>query len=201
MKCNPTSAIRLIAAAGIIWLGAIFPPHSLAHCDTMDGPVVSEAKSALEKGDVRPVLKWVTKENEDEIKTVFSKVLAVRGTGPEAKEVADRYFLENLIRLHRAAEGEPFTGLRPAGAIEPAVAAADKAIGAGSVDKLAKELGQAAQNAVKERFERLMNAGKHKDESIDAGRKYVAAYVEYVHFVETLHDTIAAGETHHGHAK
>jgi hypothetical protein len=201
MKCNTKSAIRLVVAAGIIWLGAIFPSHSLAHCDTVDGPVVTEAKAALEKGDVTPVLKWVTKDNEDEIKTVFSNVLAARRTGSEAKEVADRYFLETLIRLHRAGEGEPFTGLKPSGTIEPAVAAADKAIEGGSVDELAKELGQAAQNAVKERFGRLINARKHKDESVAAGREYVAAYVEYVHFVETLHDTIATGETHRGHTK
>lgn len=201
MKCNPTSAIRLMAAAGIIWLGAVFPSASSAHCDTMDGPVATEAQAALEKGDVTPVLKWVTKDNEDEIKTVFKKALAVRRTGSEAKEVADRYFLETLIRLHRAGEGEPFTGLKPAGAIEPAVAAADKAIVVGSADELAKEVGQAAQNAVKERFGRLMHARKHKDESVAAGREYVAAYVAYVHFVETLHGTIAAGETHHGHTK
>ena len=63
MKCNTALAIRLVVAAGIIYLGAIFPPHSFAHCDTMDGPVVSEGKAALEKNDVTPVLKWVSKDN------------------------------------------------------------------------------------------------------------------------------------------
>jgi hypothetical protein len=201
MKYKIASAIRLLVAAGILCLGAFFPPRSLAHCDTMDGPVVSEAKTALENNDVTPVLKWVTNDNEDEIKVVFLKVLAVRRTGTEAKEFADRYFLETLIRLHRAGEGEPFTGLKPAGALEPAVAAADTAIETGSVDELAKELGQTAQNAVKERFGQLMNARKHKDESVAGGREYVAAYVGYVHFVETLHDTIATEKTHHGHTK
>jgi hypothetical protein len=201
MKCPATSADRLILLIIIMGLGFVFPSLSSAHCDTMDGPVVSEAKAALEKGDVTPVLKWVKKDHEDEIQTVFKKALAVRRTGSEAKEVADRYFLETLIRLHRAGEGEAFTGLKPAGAIEPAVAAADKAIGAGPVDELAKELAQAAQNAVRERFGRVMNARKHKDESDSAGRDYVAAYVEYVHYVETLHDTLSAGGAHHGHEK
>ena len=201
MMCIPKSAIRLMVAAGIILSGAMLPSSPSAHCDTMDGPVVKEAKAALEKGDVTRVLKWVAKENEDEIKAVFAKVLAARRTGPEAKEVADRYFLETLIRLHRAGEGEPFTGLKPAGAIEPAVAAADRAIGTGSVDELAREVGQAARHAVTERFERLMNVRKHKDENVAAGRAYVAAYVEYVHFVEMLHAAIAAGEPHHGHTK
>jgi hypothetical protein len=201
MKFRTTTALKLMMAAAIIWLGVIFPSASFAHCDTLDGPVVIEAKAALEKGDVTPVLKWVAKDHEDEIQTVFKKVLAVRRTGSEAKEVVDRYFLETLIRVHRTGEGEPFTGLKPAGTIEPAVAAADRAIGAGSVDELAKELAQAAQNAVRERFGRVMNARKHKDQSVSAGRDYVAAYVEYVHFVETLHDSLSAGGAHHGHEK
>ena len=91
MKCNTTVALRLIAATGIIWLESVFPSSSSAHCDAMDGPVVTEAKAALEKGDVIPVLKWVTKDNEEEIKTVFKKALDVRRTGSEAKEVADRF--------------------------------------------------------------------------------------------------------------
>ena len=200
MKGKIRSALSLILVAVGLGLGAALPLVSWAHCDTLDGPVATEARAALEKGDVTPVLKWVPKDGETEVKAVFKKVSAVRQTGSEAREVADRYFLETLIRLHRAGEGEPFTGLKPAGAIEPAVAAADKAIGVGSVDELANELGQAAQHAVKERFRRVMSARKHKDESAAAGREYVAAYVEYVHFVERFHDAMAAA-AHHGHAK
>ncbi|MHC4687312.1 MAG: DUF6448 family protein [Planctomycetota bacterium] len=91
-------------------------PVVFAHCDTMDGPVVKAAKIALEKGDVTPILKWVSK-------------------GPEAKELADMYFFETLVRLHRAGEGAPYTGLKPAGAdLDPAVVQADKALDRGSVE-------------------------------------------------------------------
>jgi len=71
---------------------------------------------------------------------------------------------------------------------------------AGSVDEFAKKIGQAAEKGVKERFERLMEANRHKDESVEAGRKYVEAYVIFVHYVEGLHNTITAGGAH-GHAE
>ena len=201
MKSMMTSALSVMIGTAAIGLVAIFPTISRAHCDTLDGPVVTEAKVALEKGDVTPVLKWVKTENEDEIKSVFKKTFAARSSGKEAKEIADLYFFETLVRLHRAGEGAAFTGLAPAGTIEPAVAAADKAIHAGSVDELAKDIGKSAEKAVRDRFGRLMSARKHKDESVGAGREYVEAYVEYVHFVEGLHNTIIAVGAHHEHAK
>jgi hypothetical protein len=201
MKSMTTSALSVMIGIAAIGLGAIFPTISRAHCDTLDGPVVTEAKVALEKGDVTPVLKWVKAEYEDEIKTVFKKTLTARSSGKEAKEIADLYFFETLVRLHRAGERAAFTGLKPAGTTEPAVAAADKAIEIGSVDELAKEIGKSAEKAVRDRFGRLMSAKKHKDESVGAGREYVEAYVEYVHFVEGLHNTIMAVGARHEYAK
>ena len=81
-------------------------PFVFAHCDTLDGPVVKTAKTALEKGEVTPILKWVKKENETEIRDLFKKTLTVRSKGKEAQELADMYFLETLVRLHRAGEGD-----------------------------------------------------------------------------------------------
>ncbi len=184
-------------------LGAcLFTTHEAwAHCDTLDGPVVLEAKAALEKGDVTPLLKWVTEGYEAEIKAAFKKTLTVRAKGLEAKELADMYFFETLVRIHRAGEGASYTGLKPAGHVEPPVAAADKAIEAGSVDELAKNIGQAAEKAVKERFEHLIDAMKYKDESVEAGRKYVEAYVIFVHYVEGLHNTIIQAGGAHGHGE
>src|SRR5512136_371299 len=78
----------------------------LAHCDGMDGPVVTAAKKALETGDANPVLIWVQKKDEGEIRKAFQKTLAVRKLSPEAKELGDMYFFETLVRIHRAGEGE-----------------------------------------------------------------------------------------------
>jgi len=86
------------------------PPH----CDTMDGPVVKAAKIALDKGNVNLILPWVPKRAEAELKKAFEKTLRARKLGKEAAELADYWFLETAVRLHREGEGAPYTGLKPA---------------------------------------------------------------------------------------
>lgn len=178
------------------------PRVAEAHCDTLSGPVVMTARAALEKGDVTPVLKWVKKEHEDEIRSAFKKTLAVRAKGPEAKELADRYFFETLVRIHREGEGAPYTGLKPAGTdIGPAVAGADKALESGSVDGLAKLLADEVAAGVRERFEHALAKKKHADESIQAGREFVEAYVEFTHYAERLHLDATSAAAHHSAAE
>jgi hypothetical protein len=181
-------------AAALVWS----TDEADAHCDTMDGPVVVAARAALEKGDATPVLRWVAKDREDDVKSAFARTIAARKASPEARDVADTWFLETLVRVHRAGEGQSFTGLRPAGSpLEPGVAEADAALATGDVDALAKAVAAAAADGVKARFARVVEARRHADHSVDAGRAYVAAYVEYVHYVERLHAAAAAG-AHHG---
>jgi hypothetical protein len=175
----------------------VLVPFVFAHCDTLDGPVVKTAQAALAKGDVTPVLKWVKKENEAEIQELFKQTLAVRSKGKEAQELADRYFLETLVRLHRAGEGVPYTGLRPAGAVEPAVVEADKALESGSADNLVKLVTEAAARGIRERFSKAKEAKKHADHSVAAGREFVEAYVQFTHYVERLHIDAAAQAHHH----
>jgi proline dehydrogenase len=102
--------------------------QAMAHCDSMDGPVVKDAQRALSDKNVEPVLKWVSKEDEEFIRKAFDMTLTVRDESAAAKILADRYFFETLIRIHRASEGETFTGLKPAGSVDPAIAAADRAL-------------------------------------------------------------------------
>lgn len=173
---------------------SFFIPFAFAHCDTLDGPVVKDAKQALEKGDVTPVLKWVKKETESEIRAAFKKTLAERKSNQDA---ADMKFFATLVRVHRAGEGAPFTGLKPSGSVEPIIAGADKALETGSIDELTQEMSNHLTNGVKERFERVFELKKHKDENVKAGREYVEAYVEYVHYVEGLHNMIAGTGGHH----
>jgi len=109
---------RLLVAVGVL---AIIPNLAEAHCDSLQGPVVEDARLALDTGDPAPALKWVKKENEGEIRAVFKQVLAVRGESDAAKTLADRFFFETLVRIHRAGEGEPFTGLKPAGDVDPGI--------------------------------------------------------------------------------
>lgn len=176
----------IAAVAVIVW--AVAPRSSRAHCDTLDGPVVKDAKAALSKGDVAAVLKWVARQDEVAIRAAFQKTLAIRKLNPEAKELADMYFFETLVRIHRAAEGAAYTGLKSSVAdLDPAVAAADKALETGSVDELAKEIAHAVENGIKQRFQQTIEAKKHSDASVETGREYVEAYVQFVHYVERLH--------------
>ncbi|HEX7345120.1 MAG TPA: DUF6448 family protein [bacterium] len=174
-------------------------PWAFAHCDTLDGPVIMDARLALEKSDVTPVLKWVMADKENEIREAFRKTLVVRSKGAEAQELADMYFFETLVRIHREGEGAPYTGLKPAGEIEPGIAAADKAIETGSVDELLRNLNAALGAGVREHFAEVMETKKHADHNVEAGREYVAAYVTFIHYVERLQSDITRAPSHeHG---
>jgi hypothetical protein len=173
----------------------------LAHCDTADGPVVAAAKVALAKGDITPVLKWVRPEAEPEIRAAFARALAVRGKGPEAQALADQFFFENLVRIHRAGEGAPYTGILPTGTpIEPAIALADQSLDSGNADKLVKAMTHHVEEGIRERFARAAAAKKMADASVDAGREFVEAYVEFTHYVERLHLDATTSATHHAGA-
>jgi hypothetical protein len=190
-------AVALILFTGI-WLLA--PVVAFAHCDTLDGPVIIAAKAALEKGDVTPVLKWVKKDDEPAIREAFKKTLAVRAKGPEARELADMYFFETLVRIHRAGEGAPYTGIEPAGTeLGPVVTGADKALETGSVDGLTKLITGEVASGIHERFSRALEKQKHADDSVEAGREFVESYVDYVHYVERLDKDATASAAHHGH--
>ena len=118
----------------------IAPQIAQAHCDTLDGPVVSDARTALADGNVTPVLKWVKADDEPEIRKAFEKTLSVRKLDAGARELADTYFFETLVRVHRAGEGAPYTGLKAAGTVEPVVAKADLTLEQGSGADLAKTI-------------------------------------------------------------
>jgi len=193
-----TNLVRIAMIGALLAAATLLPRTAKAHCDTMDGPVVLAAKTALEKKDVTPVLKWVKKDAEAEIKAAFNKTLAVRTKGPEARELADQFFFETLVRVHRAGEGEPFTGLKPAGAeLGPAIAEADKALESGSVEKVVKLVTDEAAAGIRQRFAEAREKKEHIEHSVQAGREFVAAYVEYVHYVEGLHQAAQAASAHH----
>lgn len=191
-----------------LWALALFAAYTapvLAHCDTLNGPVVATARTALESGKVEPALVWVRADDEAEIRRAFARALAVRKAGGEAKELADLYFFETLVRVHRAGEGAPYAGLKPAGAPEPAVAAAEQSIASGKLAPVAKAVTQRIESGLHRHFDALMAKKKQRDKDVEAGRAYASAYVEYVHYVERLFDaaeTLSPGQPvplPHGH--
>ncbi|MDD5544501.1 MAG: DUF6448 family protein [Acidobacteriia bacterium] len=192
---------RIILAALILSIPLVIESSLYAHCDTLDGPVVAAAKLAIQKGDITPVLKWVNKDGEKEVREAFSLTMKVRSQGEDAQRLADTFFFETLVRVHRSSEGVPYTGLKPAGSIEPVILAADKSLQQGSVDGLAGEVAKLIQEAIRARFAKAVESKKHADESVEAGRAYVEAYVDYIHFVEAMHSLARekAGEQHQLH--
>ncbi len=176
----------------------LFALPAYPHCDRADGPVVAEGRAALQAGKIDGALKWVGAEQETELKEAFALAVAVRGTDAKGRELADKYFLETLVRLHRATEGEPYEGIKSADKpLPPAIVHADKALDEGKLGDLGAHIGSAASKGVAERFNRALDAKQHAGESAEAGRHYTAAYAEYVRYVEMLDGAIQAQA--HGH--
>jgi len=184
-------------AAAVIILAMGWAGSALAHCDTMDGPVVTLAKTALDKGDVNLILPWVAKEKEGEIREAFELASAVRGKGAKEKELADRYFFEALVRVHREGEGAPYTGLKPAGLdLGPAIPAADKALETGNPKPMLALIEEKIHEGIHKYYVEAMERKKHAGESVEAGRAFVAAYVPFLHFVERLYVDATAPIAH-----
>jgi len=177
------------------------PSDAFAHCDTLDGPVIKDAKAALASKDVTPVLKWVRAQDEAEIRDSFNKTVAVRSKGDAARDLADMYFFETLVRVHRAGEGAPYTGLKPAGSMAHIEAAADESLESGSPDEIVAHLTKAMTEGIRDRYAKVKAAKAKSGTSVEAGRDYVHAYVEYLHYVAGLFDQVTKGGAHaHGEA-
>ena len=171
------------------------PPH----CDSMDGPVVTAARQALEAEDVRLILPYVPKDGEAEVIQAYDKVVRVRKDGVLVRDVADMYFFETVVRVHRAGEGAPYTGLKPAGLSEgPVIPVAEKAIETGDPDELLDTLATMVRAAIKQKFERVMHLQRHTDASVDAAREYVEAMLGLQVYAHKLYLTIQS-EPHAGH--
>ena len=147
------------------------------------------------------VLPWVREQDEAEVREAFAHALAVRKLGGEAKDLADRHFFETLVRVHRAGEGAPYTGLKPAGRdLGPAIPAADRALEDGSIDKVLKVLNDAMRKGLHEHFHETVAHKRFEPNDVKAGRDYVEAYVPYIHYVERLWQA-ASGPAHGHHAE
>ena len=195
-KTNTLTSLTVLA---ILFTMVLFGSDKVfAHCDGMDGPVVTAAQKALDTGDVNLVLIWVQKNDEDAIRKAFQKTLGIRKLSPEAKELADMYFFETLVRAHRAGEGAPYTGLKPAGRdLGPAIPAGDKAIIDGQVEPVVKLLTDQIQKGIHEQFKKVMARKKFNKDDVAAGREYIETYVTFIHYVEHLYE--ASKEPSHGH--
>jgi hypothetical protein len=186
------------AFAACLVLHALPATPVYAHCDGLDGPVVTAAKAALAAGNVDLVLVWVRPEHDAEVRRAFQQTLVVRRLSAEAEALADMYFFETVVRLHRLGEGAPYTGLKPAGRdLGPAIPTADAALESGDAAPLVQLLTEQLQRGVTEHFDQVMQLKTYATADVQAGRRFVAAYVAFVHYVEAAYG--AAATSAHGH--
>lgn len=158
-----------------------------AHCDTIDGPVVKAAVSALETGNVNYVLMWIQENDEQVIKDMFQKVLKVRQLSNEAKELADNYFFETVVRVHRMGEGVAYTGIKPAGSeVDKGILAADAAIENNSIEYILKEQPEENHEIIINSFNRLQSLKNYDVNDLTASREYVKSYVHFIHYIEEI---------------
>jgi hypothetical protein len=169
---------------------------TFAHCDSYDGPVIKDAIKALKTNDVNPVLKWLTKEQENEITVLFHKTYKLQNGDKEVYEIVKKHFFETLVRLHRETEGEPYTGLKPAGTTKQIIQMTDEAIKEGNVDGFLLKFNKHFEKVVREKYDKVLQLSKVKDNSTEEGRDFVAAYVNYTHTIMAMHDILEHGGGH-----
>ena len=173
------------------------PPH----CDSLDGPVVTVARRALEVGDVDVILPYVHADGEGEVRDAFDRVRKVRALSPEAQELADTWFFETVVRVHRAGEGAAFTGLKPAGLdVGPVIPAAERALETGSADGLVEVLCGVAGREVERRHAQALELRHHADDGVAAARDYVEAALGLQVWAHGVYKQLLADPHVHGGA-
>ncbi|MFX1281833.1 MAG: DUF6448 family protein [Promethearchaeota archaeon] len=164
------------------------PPH----CDTLDGPVVLAAKEALDKQNVNLILPWVYRKGEQEVKDAFEKALKVYNEGNEdAKKLAEYWFFETVVRIHREGEGEAYTGLKPAGLDPgPIIPRVDKSVEVEDISEVIKFIQDAVAEEISEHFKHVMQTNDYDINDVSSARKYVNAYLHLTLFSHHLYQFI-----------
>jgi hypothetical protein len=179
--------VTLPFAYGSVW----------AHCDRLDGPVAKAAAGALDSGQLQSIQIWVGPHQETELREAFQQALVVRKQSPAAQKLADRYFIETAVRLHREAEGMPYTGVKPAGLpVLPDIQTAEEALDSGKLHPLTRLLQAQLEKQLSELFREAVEARQQRRSSVEAGRKWVDSYVRFIVYSYGLYEMIKAGPEH-----
>lgn len=189
-----TVALLLVMAVSAVAFSLTRPDSASAHCDSINGPVVTAATAALEANDVRLILPYVHVEAESELTAAFEQTMEVRALGGEAQTMADRYFFETAVRLHREGEGAPYTGLKESEDIDPALEAADAALEGESLTGLYDVLDGSIRAGIEARYQAVLEAREHEaDEgTVEAARARAEAELQFETYVHSISQ--AAGE-------
>jgi hypothetical protein len=182
--------MRHLQMSTTVLVAAIFllvPVRMFAHCDSVAGPVARDVKRALESGQLSPVLKWILETDEPELRAAFNRTLAVRKLGTEAADLADTFFLETAVRLHRASENQPYTGLKRDSAVhDSALSLVDSALATGALEPVKIFALAGTRAELEKRIDAVVRARKSADTSPELGREYVKAYITFIHYIDSL---------------
>ena len=147
------------------------------------------------------VLPYVPREGEDEVKEVFTKTVALRGHGDQAREVriatSSRRSSASTVRVKAAT----LLGLKPAGLDHgPVIPAAERAIERGSAEELVEVLCEVVkEKATWEQLRTVMHLKSEADGDVEANRKYVSAMLGLQVWAHKLYQCAesAPHEAHH----
>ena len=175
------------------------PKSAQAHCDSVNGPVVAAAKEALAHNDVRPALAYVQPEAEGELTAAFNQAMEVRKLGGASQQLADTYFFETTVRLHRVGEGAAYTGLKYETDFGPALRAADEALESGSPKEVNKLLEQALRDGLAAKFKAVEDARQEAAQlgTVASQRERAEAELLFEKYVLGLYEA-ATGDVAHG---
>jgi hypothetical protein len=161
------------------------------HREALDGPVVRAARSAVARRDLALVLPYVPRAAEAEVASAFDRTLRVRRQSDEARELADLWFAETVVRLHRAGEGASYTGLKPAGVPpDSATDLAEEAVETDSPVALANFLKAKVEREVERRLLHVEALRAMTDGDLEASRKAVEATLAFEDWAHTTAECI-----------
>jgi Family of unknown function (DUF6448) len=201
--------MRKLLLLAVLTGGFAAATPAAAHCDGADGPVAGAALRALETRNVNLALPYAPAAAEAEITRAHAQALVVRGQGAEARALADHWFMETVVRLHRLGEDAPYTGLKPAGTdYGPVIPAAERALSAGDSGPLVDLLLREARHQIEARLERARALRRAPAEprttaEVEAARARISAEFAFIGYAEGLHQALkggvhaAAAEAHH----
>jgi len=171
-------------------LGALFFSANalFAYCEVLEEPLVRDARKALDQHTVGLVFKWVKRDREPEITAAFDRAVKERGANPSTQAATDEIFFETLGRVHCEGEGFPFLGMNPSKPrVYPVRQAIDRALSTDEVDDLTRMMTGEVSKGIRERFDKVRQLESGQQDNVDVARQYVEAYVDYVNYIEKIH--------------
>ena len=196
------ASLASLALAVAVIVALARPAPASAHCDSTSGPVVGAAREALDAGDVRPVLAYVKPEAEAELSAAFRQTVEVRQAGGSAQDLADRYFFETAVRLHRQGEGAAYTGLKEIVDVGPALLAAEQALETGDIDTVNTVIGGAVRAELHEKYQAVVAARERAahEGTVSAARERAEAELAFETYIDQVYQAALGRADHNGEA-